>query len=279
MDEFPRTIVGGVSLPRLIIGTNWFLGYSHTSLAKDKLIKAIMDRQHVEAILTVFLKAGIDAIIGPPSLNIINDAIAGAEQKTGRKLIKILTPHFNIKPGGPAEFEPERVIEGCKKDNATFCLPHQVVTDALIDRREMIIRDIDVYTGLIRKYGMIPGLSAHSPEAVTYADAQHADVETYLQIYNAAGFMMQLEADWEMRVIQQAKKPVIVIKPMAAGRLLPPVGLAFVWSTIRKQDLVAVGTLTPDEAAEVIELSCSFINRQTPTIELQKTRSKSVLGK
>jgi hypothetical protein len=279
MDEFPRTLVGGVSLPRLIIGTNWFLGYSHTSAAKDKLIKSMMNRQHIEAILTVFLKNGVDAIIGPPSLNAINDAIAGAEQQTGRKLIKILTPHFNIKPGGPVELEPERVIESCKKDSAAFCLPHQVVTDALIDRRDMLIRDIDIYTGLIRKYGMIPGLSAHSPEAVTFADTQKADIETYLQIYNAAGFMMALEADWEMRVIQQAKKPVIVIKPLAAGRLLPPVGFAFVWSTIRKQDLVAVGTLTPDEAAEVIEISRSFINLQTPDIELQKTRSKSTLGK
>jgi hypothetical protein len=279
MDEFPRTTVGGVSLPRLIIGTNWFLGWSHTSLAKDKLIKSMLNRQHIEEILTVFMQAGIDAIIGPPSLNIINDAIAGAEQKTGRNLIKILTPSFNLKPGGPAEMEPERVIEGCKKDNATFCLPHQMVTDALIDRRDMIIRDIDVYTELIRKYGMIPGLSTHSPEAITFADTQKADIETYLQIYNAAGFMMPVEADWEMRIIQQAKKPVIVIKPLAAGRLLPPVGLAFVWSTIRKTDLAAVGTLTADEAAEVIELSRSFINLQAPTIELQKTRSKTVLGK
>ena len=41
MDTFPRTTVGGVSLPRLIIGSNWFLGYSHTSQAKDKFIKDI----------------------------------------------------------------------------------------------------------------------------------------------------------------------------------------------------------------------------------------------
>jgi hypothetical protein len=66
---------------------------------------------------------------------------------------------------------------------------------------------------------------------------------------------------------------------MAAGRLLPPVGLAFVWSTIRKQDMVAVGTMTPDEAQECIDLSLSFINQQVPDIELQKTRSKSILEK
>lgn len=278
MADFPRTVVGGVSLPRLIIGTNWFFGFSHTSLAKDNLIKSLMNRNYIEEILVVFLNAGIDAIMGPPLLNTLNEAIAGAEQRTGRQLIKILTPHFNIKPGGPAELEPERVIENCKKDGARFCLPHQIVTDALIDRRDMVIRDIDKYTHIIRKYEMIPGLSAHSPEAVTYADQQNADIETYLQIYNAAGFLMPVEADWEMRVILQAKKPVIVIKPLAAGRLLPPVGLSFAWNTIRKQDMVAVGTLTPDEVKEVIELSLSFINHQAPAIELQTTRSKSMLG-
>ena len=279
MNKFPRTVAGGVSLPRLIIGSNWFLGASHTSLAKDKLIKTIMDRKHIEEILVTFLQAGVDAILGPPPPDKVKEAIAGAEQRTGRKLILIITPGFNLKPGGAAELEPERAIEQCKKDNGTFCLPHQMVTDALIDRREMVIRDIDMYTKMIRKYGMIPGLSTHSPEGITYADEQNNDIETYLQIYNAAGFMMPIETDWEMRIIRQAKKPVIVIKPMAAGRLLPPVGLAFVWSTIRKQDMVAVGTMTPDEAQELIDLSLSFINQEAPGIELQKTRSKWMLGK
>lgn len=36
---FPRTDVGGVSLPRAIMGTNWLLGWSHTSPAADKLIR------------------------------------------------------------------------------------------------------------------------------------------------------------------------------------------------------------------------------------------------
>jgi hypothetical protein len=38
MSDFPRTLVEDVSLPRLIIGTNWFLGFSHVSKAKDKFI-------------------------------------------------------------------------------------------------------------------------------------------------------------------------------------------------------------------------------------------------
>jgi hypothetical protein len=124
---------------------------------------------------------------------------------------------------------------------------------------------------------MIPGLSTHMPETIIYADAMGADVETYIQLYNAAGFLMQVEADWVMRVIRQAHKPVMTIKPLAAGKLLPVVGLAFVWNTIRDQDMVTVGTTTPDEAREVIELSLDLLNRRIPVNKLQTTRSKESL--
>jgi len=265
-----------VSLPRLLVGTNWFLGYSHTSLAKDNFIKELQTRGRVADILAVFLEHGVDAVMAPLSQH-LEDAIRAAEDRIGRRMIRILTPSFNVRPGGPSRNEPEVVLDRCKALGATFCLPHQCVTDALIDRMHGVIRDIDVYTRMIREREMIPGLSTHMPEAVTIADKTGADVETYIQLYNAAGFLMQVEADWVMRIIHNAKKPVMTIKPLAAGRLLPVVGLAFVWNTIRDQDMVTIGTTTPDEAREVIELSLDLLNRRLPGIELQKTRSKESL--
>jgi len=124
---------------------------------------------------------------------------------------------------------------------------------------------------------MIPGLSTHMPESIIYADAQEADVESYIQLYNGAGFLMQVEADWVMRVINNAKKPVMTIKPLAAGRLLPVVGLSFVWNTIRDIDMVTIGTTTPDEAREIIDISLELLARRAPEYELQKTRSKKSL--
>ena len=180
-------------------------------------------------------------------------------------------------PAGEPENEPERVFDKCRGLGATLCMPHQSVTDCLIDRMHKEIRDFDKYARMIRERDMIPGLSTHMPEAVLIADSSGADVETYLQLYNAAGFLMQVEADWVMRIIKNAKKPVITIKPLAAGRLLPAVGLAFVWNTIRDQDMVAIGTITPDEAREVVELSMDFLNRRLPDNELQTTRSKKSL--
>jgi hypothetical protein len=275
-NTFPRTSVGGVSLPRLLVGSNWFLGYSHTSLAKDNFIKEYQTRQRIVSILETFLEYGIDAVMGPLSPH-LEESIAETEQRTRHPIIRIYTPAFDLNPNAAPDDSAEAVFDRCAASHATFCMPHQCVTDALLDRRAGIIRDLDKYTAMIRARGMIPGLSTHMPESVIYADKQNADVETYIQLYNAAGFLMQVEADWVMRVISEAKKPVMTIKPLAAGKLLPVVGLSFVWNTIRDQDMVVLGTTTPDEAREGIEISLDLLNRRIPDNELQKTRSKNSL--
>jgi hypothetical protein len=276
MDEFPRTTVGGVSLPRMIIGTNWFLGFSHTSLAKDNFIKELQTRERIVEVLAVFMEHGIDAVMTSPSPN-MEEAIREAEDRAGKPMIRIVTPIFDPLPGGNPESTPEAMFDQAKALGATFCLPHQWVTDTLVDRMYGVIRNMDKYTAMIRARGMIPGLSTHMPETIVIADKTGVDVETYIQIYNAAGFLMQVEADWVMRIISNAKKPVMTIKPLAAGKLLPVVGLAFVWNTIRAQDMVVIGTTTPDEAREVIDLSLTLLERRLPDNELQRTRSKKSL--
>jgi hypothetical protein len=43
------------------------------------------------------------------------------------------------------------------------------------------------------------------------------------------GFLMQVEVETVNQIIHAAKKPVMTIKPMAAGRTTPFVGLNFSW--------------------------------------------------
>ena len=99
-----------------------------------------------------------------------------------------------------------------------------------------------------------------------------------MQPFNAAGFLCQAETDWVQRIITNAKNPVMCIKPMAAGRLLPPTGLTFVWNSIRDCDMVAVGTMNTYEAEEVIEISRACLERRKAEVDLQRTRSKQSIN-
>ena len=273
--SFPRTMVGGLSVSRMIIGTNWFLGWSHQSPAKDHLIKSKMDRKAIADVLEVFFRSGVDTIMGPLAQNpSIFDAIKDAEDRTGAKCIKVDTPIINVQDTDAGRDETKAILDKVAASGAEICMPHHTSVERLLDRSTQQIRRLGEYTNMIRERGMIPGLSAHMPEVLAYADQNDYDVETYIQIYNCMGFLMQIEVEWIHKLITNAKKPVMTIKPMAAGRVTPFVGLNFVWNTIRDQDMVTVGTMTPAEAAEVIELSLAILERRSPNIGVRSSPSK-----
>lgn len=215
MSTFPRTKVGGLSLSRMIVGTNWFLGFSHCTPSKDRLIKEVAgERKQMADILEVFFKAGVDTVIGLIDREPLADAIKDAEDRTGIKAIIVSTPFFPVHRETPV-------------------------------------------------HGFDPGL----------------DVETYISIYNSMGFLQPIEVDWTAGIIRGAKKPVMTIKPMAAGQIRPFQALNFVWNTIRHQDMVTVGTMTPDEAKELIDLSLSILEQSGNGLKLQETRSKASVKK
>ena len=278
MIQFPRTPIEDLSVSRLMIGTNWFLGFSHTSKAKDRDIVETMTADRIADVVEAFMNAGVDTLYGiRPDQNLIQ-GVCEAEQRTGKKCITIAIPSLPIEDNAAGSGEAERVLDGLANLGTSICMPHQCTTDAFVNRRTRSLAGIEVYLRMIRDRGMIPGLSTHMPETPVYADACGLDVATYVQIYNAARFLMQIEIDWVQRMIWGAKKPVITIKPLAAGRLPPLVGLGFSWSTLRDCDMVCIGTSTPYEAAEVVELSLSILERRVPRVELQKTRSKESLA-
>lgn len=280
-DAFPCTEVGGVRLPRMIIGTNWILGYSHTTSAADMLIKqSNATAKAIADILEVFLQNGVYAIMAPFGGNQhLIDAVKLAEDRTGKGMIIIDTPIINVDDNAAARKEAEKVIADSRKLGATFCLPHHTSVEQLVSKNKQTIERLPDYLKMIRDQGMIPGLSCHMPELIVYSDLNGYDVETYIQIYNCMGFLMQVEVEYINKVIWNAKKPVMTIKPMAAGRVSPFVGLTFVWHTIRTCDMVTVGCLTPQEAKEDIEISLAILEGRPPMIEGRNSPNKTEIMK
>ena len=268
-NTFPRTTVAGVSLSRMIIGTNWILGWSHRSPAADRQIKnRFPGGKEVYPLLKTFLDEGVDTIMGPlQQERVMQEAVREAQERSGRPMILIDTPIINVDDNEAGRREARATIHRSRECGATFCLLHHSSAEQLVNKNLHRIVRLEDYTDMIRQEGMIPGLSAHMPELITYSDENGYDVQTYIQIYNCMGFMMQVEIETVASIINSAKKPVMTIKPMAAGRTTPYVGLNFSWNTIRDCDMVTVGCTHPDEAAEDIEISRAALEHRFPNIE------------
>ncbi len=275
MADFPRTMIDGVSLPRLICGSNWMLGYSHQTLAKDTFIRELFDTsEKIADVVEVFARAGCNAFMSMAT-DFVAQALREVEQRVGVEMLWITTPAY-AEWGKPETWGAS--VKQAKALGAQFCFPHQCVTDPQLDKANRRLSDLlQDHLRIVREEGMIPGLSTHAPDAIVCSDACDADVQTYIQPYNSEGFLCQIEPDWLNRIFRGAKKPVMTIKPLAAGKLHPVTGLTYVWNTLRACDMVTIGTLSTYEAEEVIEISRAVLEHREPNLELQFTRSKKGL--
>lgn len=265
--QFPRTVVGGKSVSRMLIGTNWLLGWSHRTPSADRSITTKYNSD--EAFFPVFeayMQYGIDTVMAPMDEKIVR-AIRYAEDKLGKKFILVDTPQINVDDNAAARREAEARIKQSAANGCDFCLIHHASAEQLVNKNKGIIDRLDDYTKMIRDAGLIPGLSAHMPEMITYTDENVYDIETYIQIFNCAGFLMQVEIETVASIIQNAKKPVMNIKSMAAGRVTPYVGLTFNWNVLRPCDMVTVGAFSADEVHEDVEISLAALEHRFPNLE------------
>ena len=271
--KFPRTNVEGLSLSRMIIGTNWLAGWSHRSPSADEMIKETHAKaDSIVPMLETFQSVGVDTIMGPFSQTpAICRALELAREKTGKDFIMIDTPIINVHDTHEARKEAETVIKKGRELGASISLIHHSSAEQLVNKCKQTMDRLEDYTYMIREAGMIPGLSAHMPELIVYSDMNGYDVQTYIQIYNCLGFLMQVEIETVNQIIHDAKKPVMTIKPMAAGRCTPFVGLNFSWATIRDCDMVTVGCFNAREALEDIEISMAALEHRK--VDLTKRSS------
>ena len=278
---FPRTTAAGVSLPRMLIGSNWIFGWSHKGRAADVSIK----EQHTDAdatlrVINAFLQYGIDAWMAPFSSHPqAMDRIKYIQDKIGKKLILIDTPILNMDDNEAARKEAGAVIKASAEIGSTFCLIHHSCCEQLVNKNKQTMDRLPDYTDMIREAGLVPGLSAHMPEIIQYSDLNGYDVETYIQIFNCLGFLMQVEVESVIRIIHEAKKPVMTIKPMAAGRITPYIGLTFNWNVLRSQDMITVGCVNEHEVHEDVEISLAALEKRLPDLEGRSSPAKTSIIK
>lgn len=268
--ELPCIDVGGLQVSRLVCGTNSFLGYSHISRARDIWIRRVMTPERIAEVLVRAIECGVNTFLGPVNETMIR-ARELARKVTGVSMYYIAT----VSQG--ADDEIMERIDGCADMGVELCWFHTSVIEKRMRLQEQEITGLPKLIEHVRARGMAPGFTTHRPEAIPLADRIGLDVVGYGTMLNAAGFMCTIEIEvLSRRIVPNAEKPVLIIKPFASGRLAPMTGMEYVCRHMQPKDCVAVGVLSPEEIEEDVRLfmECSYGEAE---VDLPApTRSKAV---
>jgi hypothetical protein len=67
----------------------------------------------------------------------------------------------------------------------------------------------------------------------------------------------------------------MTIKPMAAGRVTPYVGLTFNWNVLREKDMITAGCINEHEVHEDVEISLAALEKRLPNLEGRSSPGKT----
>lgn len=270
MRSLPMTEIAGHSVSRALCGSNMFFGHSHFSAARSTWLRRYFT---VDRIVEVMCAAAEEGVNGTISGDVpeMAEAIARVKKITGVQYIWMATP------GGTTLDELKLGIQRCADMGAQICMPHVSYTDNHLLVAEKQIVGADEIIAMTRELGMGTGWSTHRPETIVVSDAAAYDIDTYVQPFNSIGFLCSVETDWVSHVIRNAHHPVVCIKPLGAGRIMPPTGLQFVYNNCKPNDTVAIGVLSPEEVEEDIKIVRHILEQSEERIALQETRSKAGL--
>lgn len=107
---------------------------------------------------------------------------------------------------------------------------------------------------MIKDTGAKPAASPHSP-STTIPLLDKLGFEAYLAPVNPIGYGMEPDIESTLKALEQTKKKVLAIKPLAAGKLSPKKSVfEFIY---RYVDSIAVGITSEDEMVETYSAALS----------------------
>ncbi len=236
----PKIKLENLEISRLVCGTNPFMGISHFTRAKDLFFREYFDTPaKIAEIMRYMLEEfGVNACISSPR-DEMYAAIQIVEKETGQKYYWICTPSRRL-TAKSVDANTQNQVQWCADHGVSVCMPHRDYTDHNITE-EGTIRGYPEIAAVIRDKGMIPGLSTHYHETISICDQQNYDASLITQPLNTVNFMANLEVNELVQKIQHTKRQILAIKPLAAGRVLPEVGLTYCLNVIKPNDFVAIG--------------------------------------
>jgi hypothetical protein len=241
----PTVRLGRHEITRLILGSNPFYGYSHSSRALDQHMREWGTSENVCAALQEAERNGINTFQTNGDERAVTDVRLHRERGGQLQIIALLRDN------------PENAV----RDMRPIAVAHHgELTDVLFRQQKMdAVRE---FTRRVRQTGALVGVSTHKPEVIAYIEEHGWDVDFYMGcVYNrtrtpdeirsmlgelplpAGELYLEKDPARMFAVMRQARKTCFAFKILAAGRA-PSVDAAFqsAYAGIKPQDAVIVGS-------------------------------------
>lgn len=246
MTVFPMIDVEDVKVPKLLIGINSLLGWSHTSIGRDRWIRRYYTARRIAKVFERCIELGVYGVLGPVWPRLI-EAIKIAERNTGQKMIFVSTTIGDPK-------DTEKQLEMLNVLYSPICCIHGGWIDSWPIEDGRLV-ELEKYLKMIREVDIIPGVACHNGEKFAIIDGGDYDVSIFATPVNKIGFYMFPNRESILNAIKKTRKPVIAIKPLASGRF--DEGRIYEWlKWVFEQEgisAVCIGFMSREEAEEDIQ--------------------------
>jgi hypothetical protein len=244
----PTVPLGKHEITRLVLGSNPFYGYSHSSRTLDRHMLETNTPENVCAALQEAERNGINTFQTNGDPRGVTDLRLYRERGGKLQVIALIKE------------KPEEAVAAMHPIAVSH---HGEVTDALFRRQKM--DDVREFTRRARQTGVLVGVSTHKPEVIEYIEEHGWDVDFYMGcVYNrtrtpdeirkllgqlplpAGEVYLEKDPEHMFAVMRQTRKTCLAFKILAAGRSaatpeLREAAFQAAFGGIKPKDCVIVG--------------------------------------
>ena len=246
---------GGLSVNRLLLGSNPFSGFSHQGVDRDEEMRRYFTTARIKETFRQAEGLGITTLCARADHHVMRLLLEYWDEGGTLQWLAQTCPEL-----GPLERGIQNAITG----GAKACYIHGGVMDNLLanDRLDLVPPAI----AMIRGAGMPAGIAGHNPRVFEWAE-EHLDVDFYMccyynptsrdkvadHVHGATEWFLDEDRQRMVQLISRLSKPAIHYKVMAAGRNTPQEALAFTARHLRANDAVCIGVFPKDQPEMLAE--------------------------
>lgn len=264
--------IRGLSVSRLVVGSNPFSGFSHQNPEKDLAMRRFFTTQRIKDTLKQAEGLGINTLIARADHHIMRVLLEYWDEGGSIQWIAQTCPEVGTISRG---------VQNAIAGGAKACYVHGGVMDFLLANRQL--EEVPPAIAMIREGGLPAGIAGHNPAVFQWAE-DSLDVDFYMSSYynptsrdgnaeHISGMAEWFKAEDRQRMastIKTLSKPAIHYKVMAAGRNDPQEALSFVARHLRPGDAVCVG-IYPKDHPRMLEEDLRLLEECS---NLQRTLAK-----